>query len=77
MNFCIEILILKMEEYMQHFLAYYALLFPEKKGKNASGMQKKRFLQCTEKVLWLIEHVKSGLQSFVLDISHWRCSTVW
>ena len=24
-----------------------------------------------EKVLWLIERVKSGLQSFVLEISHW------
>ena len=24
-----------------------------------------------EKVLWLIECVKSGLQSFVLEISHW------
>ena len=24
-----------------------------------------------EKVLWLIEHVKSGLQSFVLEISCW------
>ena len=24
-----------------------------------------------EKVLWLIEHVKSSLPSFVLEISHW------
>ena len=24
-----------------------------------------------EKVLWLIEHVKSGLRSFVLEISRW------
>ena len=32
---------------------------------------KKRFVQCMEKVLWLIEHVRSGLQSFVLEISHW------
>ena len=25
-----------------------------------------------EKVLWLIEHVQSGLQTFVPEISHWR-----
>ena len=24
-----------------------------------------------EKVLWLIERVRSGLRSFVLEISHW------
>ena len=30
---------------------------------------KRRFVQCTEKVLWLIERVKSGFQSFVLEIS--------
>ena len=24
-----------------------------------------------EKVLWLMEHVKSGVQSFMLEISHW------
>ena len=24
-----------------------------------------------EQVLWLIKHVKSGLQSFMLEISHW------
>ena len=33
-------------------------------------MGKKRFVQCVEKVLWVIEHVKSGLRSF-LQISHW------
>ena len=33
--------------------------------------RKKRFVQCMEKVLWLIERVKSGLQSFVLAISRW------
>ena len=32
---------------------------------------KKRFVQCMEKVLWLTEHVKSGLRSFVLEISWW------
>ena len=31
----------------------------------------KILVQYTEKVLWLIKHIKSGLQSFMLDISHW------
>ena len=31
----------------------------------------KKIVQCVEKMLWLIEHVKSGLQSFVLEISCW------
>ena len=47
------------------------MLYDFKKGKNATEMQKKRFVQCMEKVLWLTEHVKSGLQSFVLEISQW------
>ena len=70
MNFCVVILILKMEENMQHFC--HILLYYFKKGKNAAKMQKKDCMEkCMEKVLWLIERVKSGLQSFVLEISHW------
>ena len=43
-----------------------------KKGKNATEMQKKeRFVQCMEKVLWPIQHVRSGVWSFVLGISRW------
>ena len=38
-NFCVAILILKMEEKRAPFSAYFALLF--KKGKNATEMQKK------------------------------------
>ena len=30
-----------------------------------------RFVQCMEKVLCLTEHVKSGLQNVMLQISHW------
>ena len=41
-----------------------------KKGKNTTEMQN-RLVQYMEKVLWLIEHVKSGLQSFLLEISRW------
>ena len=60
MNFCVTILILNIEENMQHF-QYIMLYF--KKGKNTTEMQK-RFVQCIEKVLWLIECVKSGLWRF-------------
>ena len=44
-----------------------------KKGKNATEMQKKKkgFVQCMEKVLCHIEHVKSGLQSFMLENAAW------
>ena len=50
---------------MQHF--WHIMLFTFKKGKNSTAMQKKRFVQCMEKVLWLIECVKSSLQSSSLD----------
>ena len=48
-NFCVAILILKMEENMQHF--WYIMLYYFKKDKNATGIGKKRFVQCMEKVL--------------------------
>ena len=38
MNFCVSILILKMEENMQHF--QHIMLYYFKKGKNATEMQK-------------------------------------
>ena len=47
------------------------MLYYFKKDKNTTEMHKKRFVQCTEKVLWLIEHVRSGIQSFMLEISRW------
>ena len=39
MSFCVAILILKMEENMQHF--WYIMLYYFKKGKNATETQKK------------------------------------
>ena len=30
-----------------------------------------------ETMLWLIKHVKSGLQSFMLEISHWMMLHDW
>ena len=49
---------------MQHF--WHIVLYYFKKGKNTTEMQKKMFLQYVEKVLWLTECVKSGLQSFLV-----------
>ena len=56
-----------MKENSRHF--QHIMLHYFKKGKNATEKKKKRFVQFMEKML---EHVKSGLQSFVLEISHWR-----
>ena len=70
-NFCAVILILKMEEDTQHFC--HIILYYFKKGKNATEKQKtkKRFVRCMEKVLLLIERVKSGLQSFLILVKLW------
>ena len=48
-NFCVAILILRMKEKKQHF--QHIMLYYFKKGKNATEMKKKRFVQCMEKVL--------------------------
>ena len=48
-NFCVAILILNMEENMQHFC--HIMLYCFKKGTATTGMQKKRFVQCMEKML--------------------------
>ena len=58
MNFCVAILILKMEENMKHF--QHIMLYYFKKGKNATEMQKKICAVYGESV-WLIETAKSGL----------------
>ena len=48
------------------------MLYYFKKGKNNNwNTKKKKFVQCIEKVLWLMECVRSGLINFVLEISHW------
>ena len=41
MNFCVAVLILRMEENTQHF--WHIILYYSKKGKNATEMQKKDF----------------------------------
>ena len=61
---------MKMEENMQHF--QHIMLYYFKKGKDTTEMHThKRLEQCLEKMQWLIERVKSGWQSFVLEISRW------
>ena len=50
--------------------AYSALLFQESLNTTETWKMK-RFVHFMEKVLWLIEFVKSGLWSFVLEISPW------
>ena len=65
------ILILKMEENMQHF--WHIMLYYFKKDRNATEMQKKKKIcAAMEKVLWLIKCVKNDLWSCMLDISPWR-----
>ena len=54
------------------------MLYYFKKGKKESEMQKKKkSVQCMEKILWLIKHVKSALQGLVLEISHWMMLHSW
>ena len=66
MNFCVAILISKVEENIQHF--WHVMLYYFKKGKNTTET---RCVQCKEKVLWLTDCIQSGLQSFVLKVSRW------
>ena len=75
LNFCVAILILKMKEKKKHF--QHTMLYYFKKGKNTTKMQKKRFVQCMEKVLWVVKHVKSGFQSFMLEITCWMMLYGW
>ena len=46
------------------------MLYYFKKGKNTTKMQKKIYAVYGEDAV-TIEHVKSGLRSSVLEISHW------
>ena len=47
------------------------MLYYLRKGKNSTEKAKKNVVWHIEKVLWLIEHAKSGLGSFVLEIFRW------
>ena len=66
-NFCIAILLLKMQENMQHFPHIFCHF---KKGKNAPETQKKICAVCgkgavTDRIC------QKGFENFVLEISHW------
>ena len=75
-NFCAAILILKMEKNAQNFRGIMFYYF--KKDKNETKMQKKRFVQCLEKMLRLTKSVKSGLQSFLVLLTFWpNNSLLW
>ena len=64
LHFCEAILLLKMEENKQHF--WRIMLYYFKKGKNATKMQEKI---CVEKVLCLIERVRSVCEVRAGDVS--------
>ena len=54
------------------------MLYYFKKGKNTTEMQKKLFMQCMEKVLWLIKCVKYGLCNFLVLLKFWpNNSLLW
>ena len=67
-NFCVAILILKMEENKQHF---GLLCFIISRRAKMQLKRRKRCVRCMEKVPWVLEPVRSGLQSFVLEIPLW------
>ena len=75
MNFCTAILILKMEENVQHF--WLIMLYYFKKDKTQLKC-KKRFVQCMKNVLWLIEYGQRGLPSFLVLLTFWpNNSLLW
>ena len=49
--------------------AYYTFIISRKAKAQLKHTQKT--VQCMEKVLSLMEHVKSGMWNLVLEISHW------
>ena len=58
----------------QHFSVLYFIILRMVKMKLICP---KRFVQCMEKVSWLVEHVKSGLPSFLWMICHWTMIHNW
>ena len=75
-NFCVGILIWEMEGNKEHF--WHIMLCYFKKGKNTTETHTKQCVQCVGKVLWLIEHVKSGLGSFLVLLTLWpNNSLLW
>ena len=67
---CSHFVTLKMKENKWHF--WHTMLDYFKKGKNSTETHThKRFVQYMEEVLWLIDCVKHGLWSFMLEISCW------
>ena len=73
MTFCVAILILKMEENMQHF--WHIMPYYFKKDKNATELQKKICTVYGEGAVTDLMYQK-WFAKFHLEIFHGRCSTV-
>ena len=67
MNFCVAILILRMEEDIQHF--WCIMLYYFNKGKNTTETQEKICAVYGEGTV--TDCVKSGLRSFLVLLSFW------
>ena len=66
----VAILMLKLEEKKQHFSILWFII--SKKIKT-----QKKICEDMEKILWLIEHIKSGLWSFLFEISSSMMLHIW
>ena len=55
----------------QHFQRIMLYYFKKSEKKKATKTHTKRLVQCIEKVLRFIQCIKRGVQSFMLEFSHW------
>ena len=53
------------------FSALCFIISRKVKKKKATKTHTKRLVQCVEKVLRFIQCIKRGVQSFMLEFSHW------
>ena len=67
-NFCVAILILKMEENKQHFLNILLCYF--KKGKNTTEIGKKTFVQCISARDFLLDNAPQLGRPVEVDSDH-------
>ena len=73
LTFCAAILILKIGE-MQHF---WLLCFIISRKVKMQQKHQRKFVHCMEKVLWLIECVKSSLWSSLILLTFWPNNLLW
>ena len=65
------------KQHFQHIKLYYFNKSKSNWSTHIHTHTQKRFVQYIEKVLWLIKHVNSGLESFTLEICHWTMFHSW